>query len=96
MASQSVAKMPMFHRAHCDDRLRTSCPIDVSCFQSEVPEDWKRSDQLQNIYNNFLAVTAKLKAYQYPRDRASFDRALANTFSQLGISDDPEQVQHCD
>jgi hypothetical protein len=38
-------------------------------------------------------VTAKLRAYQYPQDRASFENALADTFREEGIVDDPKRYE---
>lgn len=73
-------------------RLLRSCGATrVGCSVVEIPDDWKRSSQLAGIYDNLLRVTSKLKAYQYPHNRASFEGALAETFKAEGIDDDPKQ-----
>jgi hypothetical protein len=73
--------------------LRSCSATSVDCFKREIPEAWKPSDKLDGIYRNLLTVTSKLKAYQYPHDRASFEKALGDTFKEVGIGDDPKKFE---
>jgi hypothetical protein len=71
-------------------RILKSGAEEVDCFRTDN-FSWKRSDRLKHVYDNLLKVTKKLKGYQYPRDRDSFEAALAETFQELGIEDDPRR-----
>ena len=62
----------------------------VNCLASEALQQQKKSERLAEIYASLLRVTAKLRGYQYPHDRASFEAALAETFQQLKINEEPK------
>jgi hypothetical protein len=71
--------------------LKSGTATKVSCFSAEPHDNWTKSDQLENIYRNLLAVTSRLRAYQCPHNRDSFWIALAATFKQQGINEDPKK-----
>ncbi len=71
--------------------LESACASSIDCFKYHIPETWMQSDGLDKIYRSLLKVTSKLRAYQYPHDRASFEEALASTFKELRINDEPSK-----
>ena len=71
--------------------LKSACATTVDCFEDHIPDSWMPYEKFDKIYGNLLTVTSKLRAYQYPQDKDSFSRALAVTFEETGIVDDPSR-----
>lgn len=61
----------------------------VNCKVKNTPPVAKRNQKLEHNYENLLKVTGKLKAFQYPHNRQSFDEALTETFTKMGLSLEP-------
>jgi hypothetical protein len=77
---------PGGYRARLLSRSDTISIVHVGAYPRA---NWVQSPQLRRIYSNLLAVTSKLKAYQYPHNREAFTKALGDTFSQMGIKHSP-------
>ncbi len=61
----------------------------VNCKVKNTLSLGTRNDQLEFKYANLLKVTGKLQGFQYPHNRGSFDKALAETFSEMHLPLDP-------
>lgn len=64
--------------------------VDCSVVLSANSQGWAESISLQKSYAFLLTVTSKLREYQYPHDKVSIWRALANTFASSGIIANPK------
>lgn len=61
----------------------------VDCRVTTTSSLGARNTQAEHGYSNLLKVTGKLRSYQYPHNRRSFDEALARTLHEMGLPLDP-------
>ena len=57
----------------------------VDCRVKNASSLGARNSQIEHRYSNLLKVTGKLRSYQYPHNRRSFEEALAQTFQEMGL-----------